>query len=246
MMFMIKTYDMIEKKKTLHSYFLTVEECKAICILLLVMLLLSCEQRDPQAEYELLRETVFSSPQEGEAAAQKYIDDFYGKDRARITEASEIRHQYRLMDGLFSDSFSSFVDFMKKSHDLNKELSYSNYEGPRKLWLSLYEKERKRLIDPYLESITESYFDNFFRSQIIQLCRSEYSFWELESVDRVSMSSPSRTNDDTAVKAYGEYRLHLRGVGVLTKTDRITIEGVIGPDEMGSLIYNRTGYQFYE
>ena len=120
MMFMIKTYDMIEKKKTLHSYFLTVEECKAICILLLVMLLLSCEQRDPQAEYELLRETVFSSPQEGEAAAQKYIDDFYGKDRARITEASEIRHQYRLMDGLFSDSFSSFVDFMKKSHDLNK------------------------------------------------------------------------------------------------------------------------------
>lgn len=225
-----------------------VREFLYIYLTLLVIVASSCEQRDPQAEYEILRETVFFSPQEGEAAAQKYIDDFYGKEKARITEASEIRHQYRLMNGLFSGSFSSYSDFMKKSHDLHKELSYSNYEGARKLWISLYEKERNRLLDPLLDSITESHFEDFFRSQITQLCKSEYSFWELESIDRVTLSSPSRTNDGMAVKAYGEYRLHLKGgiMGILNKSDRITIEGVIGPNEMGNLIYNRTGYQFYK
>ena len=217
------------------------------CFMLLALMNVSCEQRDPQAEYERLRDTVFSSPLEGETAAQEYIDYFYGKEKARITEVSEIRDQYRKMDGFFSDSFSSYADFMSKSRDLHKLLSHSNYEGVRKMWLSRYESERNRLLEPLLDSISESDFDNFFRSQVTQLCKNEYSFWDLESVDQVSLSSPTRTNDGMAVKSYGEYRVHLKGgvLGILTKSERVTIEGTIGPDELGSLVYNRTGYQFY-
>ena len=100
-----------------------------ICLILLVIVATSCEQRDPQAEFELLRETVYSSPQEGEETAQEYIDYFYKKKGARITEASEIRDQYRKMVIFFSISFSSYADFLTKSRELNYELSYSSYDG---------------------------------------------------------------------------------------------------------------------
>lgn len=217
-----------------------------ICLLLLGLICASCEQRNPQAEYEQLRDTVFSSPLEGETAAQKYIDYFYGKEGARITEVSEIRDQYRKIDNFFSGSFNSYCEFLNESDELNKELAYSNYEGVRKTWLSRYEKERNRLLDPFLNGITDSDFDEFFQKEVNKLCENEFNIWRVESVDRVTLSSPTRTNDGKSVKSNAEYRVHLKGdvIGVLTQTAIISIEGTAGPDESCNLIFYRTGYQF--
>ena len=218
------------------------------CLLLFIFILTSCEQRDPQAEYELLRETIYSSPHDGELAAQEYIDYFYNKKKARITEVSEIRNQYRQMDGFFSNFFGSYSDFISKSRELNNELSYSNYEGVRKLWQSLYARERNRLLGPLMDSITETDFDTFFQSQVRRLCENEFNVWKVESIDLISLSTPTLVNEGTAKKSYAEYRIHLRGAlwGVATPTARISIEGTIGPDESGTVISNRTGYQFLE
>ena len=220
----------------------------AWCILLFSLIAFSCEQRDPQAEYELLCETVYSSPSEGESAAQEYIDYFYKNKKAKITEVSEIRHQYRQIEGFMSNSFNSYAEFLNQSRDLNKELSHSNYTGVRKLWQTLYEKERNRFLGPLMESITESDFDEFFKTQVSSICEREFNIWEIESIDRVSISTPTLIKDGTAKKTYGEYRVHLRGnvFGVLTKTARISIEGTIGPNESGDIISERTGYQFLE
>ena len=73
--------------------------------MLLMFLLCSCEQRDPQAEYELLRVTVYESPKEGVEVAQEYIDHFQKNKKARKTEVSEIRSQYMKMDAFFSNSY---------------------------------------------------------------------------------------------------------------------------------------------
>ena len=218
------------------------------CIFLFAVISFSCEQRDPQAEYELLCETFFSSPNEGESAAQEYIDYFYKNEKARISEVSEIRHQYRLIDGFLSNSFTSYADFLNQSCDLNNELSHSTYTGVRKLWNSLYEKERNRLLGPLMDSITESDFDEFFKTQVSSLCEKEFNIWDIESIDRVSISTPTLIKDGTAKKSNGEYRVHLRGnvFGILTKTARISIEGTIGPDESGNIITERIGYQFIE
>lgn len=216
------------------------------CLLFFVLMLTSCEQRDSQAEYELLCETVYSSPSEGIDAAQEYIDYFHEKKKARITEVSEMRHQYRLMDSFLSNSFCSYADFLKQSREMNNELSHSNYVGVRKLWNTLYEKERSRLLGPLLDSIKESDFDFFFQKQVRFLCEKEFNLWEVESVDRISLSMPTLVNDGTAKKTSAEYRVHLRGavLGVVTPTAIISIEGTIGPDELGNLTSIRTGYQF--
>ena len=162
-----------------------------ICLILLVIVATSCEQRDPQAEFELLRETVYSSPQEGEETAQEYIDYFYKKKGARITEASEIRDQYRKMVIFFSISFSSYADFLSKSRELNYELSYSNYDGVRRMWLSHYETVKKRLLAPLMDSITASDFDSFFQEQVKLLCDNEFDSWTVEAIDQMSLSSPT-------------------------------------------------------
>ena len=217
-----------------------------LCLMLFVLMGVSCEQRDPQAEYELMRETAYSSPREGEEVAQEYIDYFYKEKKARITEVSEIRDQYRKMDAFFANSFNSYADFLKQGKDLNNELSYSNYNGVRKVWKSLYDRERNRLLGPLMDSITESDFEEFFKAQVWQLSENNYNIWEVESIDQVSLSTPTLVNDGTAKKCHGEYRVHLRGnvLGVLTKDARVSIEGTIGPDDLGNLTPVRTGYEF--
>ena len=227
----------------------SVKVCRGnLCLMCCFMLMtISCEQRDPQAEYELLCETIYSSPCDGETAAQEYIDHFYGNKRARITEVSEIRHQYRLMEGFFSNYFSSYADFISQSRDLNSELSHSNYAGVRKTWSSLYGKERERLLGPLMDSITESVFDDFFKTQVRKLSNERNPIFEVESIDRVNLSTPMLVSDGTAKKCRGEYRVHLRGsaIGLITSAYDISIEGLIGPDELGNLNYERTGYQFH-
>lgn len=102
------------------------------------------------------------------------------------------------------------------------------------------------MLGPLMDSITESDFEEFFKAQVWQLSENNYNIWEVESIDLVSLSTPTLVNDGTAKKCHGEYRVHLRGnvLGVLTKDARVSIEGTIGPDESGNLTPVRTGYEF--
>lgn len=223
-------------KKTFFLYFV-----------LLALLVVSCEKRDPQAEFELLRETVYSSPQEGEETAQEYIDYFYKKKGARITEVSEIRDQYRKMVNVFSLSFSSYADFLSKSRELNYELSYSNYDGVRRMWLSHYETLKKRLLAPLMDNITASDFDSFFQEQVKHLCDNEFDRWTVESIDQMSLSTPTFVDGGMAKKSSGEYRVHLRSNYLrLPSTARMSIEGTIGPDESGNVVPIRTRISFLD
>ena len=150
--------------------------------MLCVLLAVSCEQRDPQAEYELLRETVFTSPREGEDAAQEYIDYFNKNKKARIAEVSEMRSQYQKIDVFTSVTFNTYVDFLNQTRELNKELSRSDYLGVRKLWSSLYGDRHDRLLGELMDSILESDFDDFFKKEVWKISEREFLLG-VESVD---------------------------------------------------------------
>lgn len=240
----------IGMKKIVHDSALIGKDM-LLCLLLFSIVLTSCDQRDPEAEYEVLREKVFESPHEGVEVAQEYIahfnenNNFLGKKKkARITEVSEIRSQYRKMDALFSNSYSSYRDFMTASHELNYELSYSNYDGVRRTWQSLYEKQRKRLLAPLMDSITESDFDRFFQEDARKICGNECSSWTIESIEKVSMTKPILEYNGTAKKVLGEYRVRLSGntFSFIPSSARFSIEGTLGPDESGNIIYTRIKY----
>lgn len=233
-------------KKSLLRYLTNAESGMLFCFILSVLAFTSCDHRDPQAEFEVLSETVFSNPSAGEQAAQGYIDYFSNKKNARINEAYEIRDLYRTMEGFFSNSFSSYADFLENGRELNEEMSRCYYSGVRQTWMSLYGKERERLLGPLMDSINESSFEAYFKSQVRELSENEFNIWKIESIDPVSMSTPEPVKDGTAKKCNGEYRVHLRGgvVGLLTEEALIEIEGVIGLDETGNVYFTRTGYQF--
>lgn len=144
---------------------------KKLCYLLSGFLLVflctsACDQRDPQAEYEQIRDAVYSSPKTGIDVAQEYIDHFHSKNGNRVNEVSEIQEFYRLMDNFFSNSFRSYQEFMNQSKGLNEELSYCNYDGVRNTWKNLYGQERNRLLAPLMEGITDQTFDSFFKTQV--------------------------------------------------------------------------------
>lgn len=216
-------------------------------VLLFVFMQTSCEQRDPQAEYELLCETVYSSPNEGIEAAQEYLDYFHNNKKARRTEVSEMKRQYQKIDVFLLNTFNSYVDFLNQTRELNKELSRSDYLGVRKMWSSNYREKHDRLLGELMDSITESDFDDFFKREVWQISEREFLLG-VESVDQVSLSVPTLVNDGTAKKATGEYRVHLRGnlFEFVTRSARVSIEGTRGVDASGNLISIRTGYQILE
>jgi len=220
-------------------------------LLVLSVLLLtigSCDQRDPQAEYQILREQFFPNPQGGIDAAQEYIDHFYKKKESRVNEVGEIRHQYRIMADFFSRTYDNYADFVSASTDIINELQYSNYEGVRKTWKNLYSKERDRLIGALLENITVDSFDAYFKTQVRYLCEQEFLTWDYESIDQVKIGTPQLTESGTAKQCSGEYRVHLRGniIGIRTGIARVSISGVIGVNNAGNMVYQRTGYEFLE
>lgn len=176
----------------------------------------------------------------------KYIDEFRDTKGAPINEAYDIRNMYRLMDSFFSNVFSSYCDFLNTSKSIGSELSQTVYEGVRKTWQALYEKERNRLLASQIETITESDFQTFFESEVRKLCGNEFSLYSVEAIDQVSLSAPTVVNDGTAKEAHGEYFIHLRGKTILHSSGeaRISIEGVIGFDETCNISAYRKGYQF--
>ena len=217
-------------------------------LLLFAILASACDRRDPQAEYEQLRDAVYSIPRAGVDKAQEYIDHFHSKKGNRVTEVSEIRDQFRLMENFFSHSFRTYQEFMSQSEGLNGELSYSNYEGVRNTWKSLYGQERNRLLAPLMESINDLTFDSFFKTQVKNLCDDKFATWNFESIDQLSLSTPIVVRDGTVKESSGVYRVHLRGgiIGIRTSTAMVSISGRIGVDPRGELVCERTGYEFTE
>lgn len=214
--------------------------------LLAVILASACDQRDPQAEYEQLRDAVYSSPKTGMDVAQEYIDHFHSKKGNRVAEVSEIRDEYHLMDNFFSNTFRSYPEFMSQAKGLNDRLSLSNYEGVRNTWKNLYGQERNRLLAPLMDGITDLTFDAFFKTQVRNLCDGKFATWNFESVDQVSLTTPVVVRDGTVKESSGVYRVHLRGgiIGLRTSTAMVSISGRIGVDSRGELVYERTGYEF--
>ena len=237
------------KKKDFYSNSIIMIKKKILhfCFMLFALMDISCEQRNPQAEYELLRVTVYESPKEGVEVANEYIDHFQNNKKARITEVSEIRSQYMRMNAFFSNSYSSYGDYMTASRELNYELSYSNYDGVRRTWLSLYERQRKRLLAPIMDSITESEFDRFFQEDARKISGSKYPSWNVESIEKISMTTPILEYSGMAKKALGEYRVRLSGKRTgFPESARFSVEGTLGPDESGNIIYTRKECKEYE
>lgn len=205
------------------------------------------QERDADREYELLSEKLFSSAREGEETAQEYIDYFSSRNSTWINNANEIKSAYRRMDAFFSKAFDSYATFKNESRNLDSDFSLSRYEGVRKLWKQLYEQEERQLMEELMENITVSSFDEYFRSEARSLSDKEFMTWEVESIDQVSVTTPSPVEDKWAKEATGEYRIHLRKFGMFRTGDALlSIEGRIGITDAGELQFFRKGYHFVE
>ena len=241
----------------------------SVCLMLLVLIASSCkqagneqsntlvelEQRDPQAEFEHLRDTAFSTPQEGIEAAKEYLKYFYDKDRARMTEVTEILTQYQKMDFFTKRSFFSYSDFVKQSREYDTDFSSSNYEGVKRTWQSYYDNQRRHLLGQAMDGITKNLFHKRFTDHIEQTCKREFKNWKVLLIDTISLTAPTLTDDGCAKKASGTYRVHLRASNVLNvqwkpgkgflkrkeKDASIAIKGTIGYNkESGVLESNFT------
>ena len=97
----------------------------------------ACNNRDPETEYEKLSTMVYTSPQDGIDAAQKYLDYFKDEKGCRKTAVSDILKAYTQMYEVLGNQPQDFSDFIEATK-LNQEMSKSRYEGVRETWKNLY------------------------------------------------------------------------------------------------------------
>ena len=241
--------NMKDKSSCFHHYIELTTHRIVVCLAFMTLFIVtSCEQRDPLAEYEVLRDSVFTRPEEGVNAAQEYIDYFYKKAEAKNTEVEEIRQQYRKMEDFFSNPFSSFADYMNQSRDLNRELSNSDYYGVRQTWKNIFEKERKRLVWPGLDLVTDSVFDAYFRSQVRAICEKEYDE-EIDSIEQMSLTPPTLVNNEMAKESTGIYKINMTKYIWLfgrIPVDHFSVVITVEIDETEQKKFERTNYEIIQ
>lgn len=206
-------------------------------VALSAMLFTECNRRDPQAEYESLCSMFFTDPLAGFNKAKEYLDYFYGETGCRTKEVTDIKNKYKEMSDFFTNHSINYSDFMVESADINREMSVCPYEGIQKTWRGLYEKEKRRLIRPLIEQITEQKFDEFFQEQIKKVCNQRYDNLSIQSVDRLDISSPVIKADGVTKECNGRYCVHAvkryLSIAKSPKEVEVDVKGEIRVDETG-------------
>jgi len=221
-----------------------------IITLLALSGLFSCAERNAQEEFAALCVAEYEDPQKGIDVCQEYIDHFYKTEDAPIAEVSAIRQEYRRMEEFFSTKYTSLQDFNQSAQGLDAQFSKSKYEGVKNTWASLYKKERESILSPLLEKIDEDAFDSFYTAEIKEICARELKGWDVESINKVGITTITSAKEGSAKQCRGVYRVDLKGGGFLggkSGEARVSVSGEIGPNPAdGSLDYTLIAYNFID
>ena len=196
----------------------------------------SCDQRDPEAEYQDLSLTAFN-PQDGMDKAQEYMTHFQKNRFAHIQEAREIYYEYASIQDFDRKTYYDLAELIEDGQELDQELSMSQSPGVRRTWSSLYKEKRKRTQQYILDSLNEIRFSPELSRAAREICAGTYMTWDVESVSEISIGPAELVEDGTAKRCSAEYQVYLRGniVGRRTYNARVSASGRYSFDSMGHL-----------
>ncbi|MBO4659562.1 MAG: hypothetical protein J5637_08065 [Prevotella sp.] len=217
-------------------------------LLLIAFFLLSCEQRDPEVEFQRLAETSFTNVRDAIDATNDYIDYFYKKSSRHLQEVYQMRTEYRVMDALFNESYHDYVEFIDRVNEAKNKGEDSSSAGVRETWRQLFSKKKHSLLDPGLEKLDKSSFEAYMSENARELCKDGTIFMKADECDVVELGEPQLTDDGFSKTCEGTFRVHLKGklVGLLKSTALIKLKGKIVGDGIPTFQYKMVEYEIIE
>ena len=202
--------------------------------------LLSCDSRDPEAEFQELSSTVFDS-HEGVAKAREYLNHFKKNRKAHLQEVNTILFEYEMMADFARKSFSDYASLISEGQELDSKFSTSLSPGVRNAWYALYKDKRKRTMEYCLSALSEIDFSPELSNAAQEICSRTYYLWEVEDISEVSIGPAELIGEGSAKRCTGTYEIFLRNslIPSLTNRARVEASGRFSFDSWGNLHFTQ-------
>lgn len=185
----------------LHLLLIAASLCALSC--------LSCESRDPEAEFQELSSTAFE-PREGMEKAKEYLDYFKKNGKARLQEVSTLLFEYETMADFDRKTYTDYAGLISEGQELSDRLATSQSAGVRNAWYALYKDKRKQTMRSCMQALSEIDFTPDLAKAAREICSKTYYTWDVEQVSELSIGPAELIEDGIAKRCAGEYEVTLR------------------------------------
>lgn len=205
------------------------------------------QERDCEAEYRQIAEKEYFYSAAGAVdACDTFLSHFQYQRCAYCDEVREMRTAFSEMGEVLGKSFYSYEQFKNETHYVSQRLSDSPHRVVRDTWARLLREEDSCRLRAALASLTEHDFKVYLHDYAQQVCQERYGkglfAMRVSRLEPVRLSQPVLVQGTAAVACMAEYAVHLEGslgLGLRTRTDRLTVSGELGYSPEGKLIFHR-------
>ena len=205
------------------------------------------QERDCEAEYrEIADREYFYSAAGAVDACDTFLSHFQYQRCAHNDAVREMRASFREMSEMLDKSYYSYEQFKNETHYLSQRLADSPHRVVRETWARLLREEDSCRLRAALVSLTEHDFKVYLHDYAQQLCQERYGkglfAMRVSRLEPIRVSQPSLVEGVAAVACTAEYDVHLEGslgLGLRTRTDRLTVSGELGYTPEGRLTFHR-------
>ena len=211
--------------------------------------LLEEDERDCEAAYrEIADRDYFYSAEKAVEMCDTFLSHFQYQRCAYSEEVREMKRAFGEIGDALERSYYSYEHFKTETGHVSQEMEASPYRVVRKTWETLLREADSLRKREALVSLTEKDFEVYMHDYVQEVCREKYgvNFWDMKvsSIKLKSITRPAPVEGKAAMGCTAIYEIKLKGpvLGLLEKTDRLTLMGELGFTNEGKQIFHHKGY----
>ena len=205
------------------------------------------QERDRETEYRQIADREYFYSAAGAVdACDTFLSHYQYQRCAYCDEVREMRTAFREMGEVLGKNFYSYEQYKTESHYVSQRMAESPYRVVRETWKRLSYEEDSCRLRAALVSLTSRDFSVYLHDYAQQMCQEQYGkglfAMRVNRLELVQLSQPTLVEGTAAVACTAEYAVHLEGalgLGLRTRTDRMTVSGELGYTPEGRLIFHR-------
>ena len=203
--------------------------------------------RDCEAEYgQIAEREYFYSVAGAVDACDTFLNHFQYRRCAYCEDVRAMRTAFYEMGEVLGKSYYSYEQFKTEAHYLSQRMAESPYRVVRETWERLLREEDSCRLRASLVSLTGRDFAVYLHDYAQQVCQERYGkglfAMRVSRLELAKLSLPTLVAGKAAVACSAEYLVHLEGalgLGLRTRTEKLTVGGELGYTPEGKLIFHR-------
>jgi len=207
-------------------------------------------ERNCSTEYErIANRPYFYSVPSAISTCDSFLDYFQYKRCDYCDDVRAMRESFRQMGDFLGRTFYSYEHYRTESIYLTQTFANSPYPVVRGTWARLSCEEDSCRLRAALLNLTAYDFKVYLHDYAMQLCQERYGkglfAMRVSHIELAHMTIPTPVEGTPAIECTAEYNVYLEGplgLGLRTRTDRLTVTGRLSFSPEGRLQFQKLPY----